>query len=299
MTIRKTLPLLLTLLALLAGCATPLRLPVPPITEATRASSVLVAINQQEIQVDKPDINAGGGLIGALIEGVAESTMDKNRQIAIAPVRDALVDYNFDERFKQALAAKMPSALVRPDARYQVTRNQRDYEDALVNFAGANGIDMSVRYAFESNFRALYVDVLVRFGDVGHVRDKAGNVRPKYTTKAQSRNKVTQAQYRAEFPLSDSSGSYTPNVARWMVDRGAPMRAALEQGIAEVTALIERDLGSPVVYDPKTKKRWLRFFVLGGPFPVKFVPLEASNGRALFVDGPLLLWTSTAEVKAE
>lgn len=284
--------LLIAMTLWLGACASLTRLPTPAVTEESRAALVVISLNQQELEVDKPDVNAGGGLIGALIEAAAESTMDKNRQEAIAPVRDAMIDMQPDALLVAQVRTHLPANLVRPDAEIRVVRNAGALEDALVGLEG-NALVLTTRYAFDSEFRALYVRILAAFGEVGMVRKGKGAAKPLHGSQQQKTGKVVEATYHAQYPLRDYSGGFKANVTRWMDAGGEPIRRALTGGIAEATALVGRDLGTPIVFDAKRNPRKFLAFGYTAPFSVKGALIEESAGRSLLGNGLLLVWTES------
>lgn len=286
-------PVLLIAMTLwLGACASLTRLPTPAVTEESRASLVLVSLNQQELEVDKPDVNAGGGLIGALIEAAAESTMDKNRQEAIAPIRDAMIEMQPDALLVEQVRAHLPTRLVRPDAEIRVVRNAGALEEALVGLDG-NALVLTTRYAFDSEFRALYVRIQAAYGEVGMVRKGKGSAKPLHSTREQKTGKVVEASYHAQYPLRDYTGGFEANVARWMESGGSSIRRALTGGIAEATALVGRDLGSPIVFDAQRDPRKFLGFGYTAPIALKGALIEEKDGRALLGNGLLLVWTET------
>jgi hypothetical protein len=295
---RLRLLALLAMSALLSACASVARLPTPAVSEESRASVVLLSLNQQELEVDKPDVgNAGGGLIGALIEAAAESYMDKNRQAAIAPIRDALVDFNAEPLLLEQVRQNLPANLVRPDAEIRVVRNAAALEDALVALGGANALVLYTRYAFDAEFRAIYVRMHASFGDVGLTRDKKGRAKSRYSSTSQKTGKVVEMTYQSQFPLSDPSGSYTPNIARWMTDAGKPITDAISAAIIEASTLAGRDLAAPLSFDPKGQKSTFVFYGYSAAVALKFVPIESAADRVLLGSGTLLVWTARHGIK--
>lgn len=80
---------------LLVGCASaPINKLETQLAEIDKAQFVVILFEQSEVKVDDADVgNAGGSLIGALIEAGMASAMTKNRQKAIAPLRDTLLEF--------------------------------------------------------------------------------------------------------------------------------------------------------------------------------------------------------------
>lgn len=282
--------LVLIALLTLGACASVERRPAPNVDDANRAALVLVRIPQQEIEVDKPDVgNGGGGLIGALIEGAAEAYMDKNRQTAIAPIRDALIDLNIAERAMDQLRGRISPRLVREDAKMVLVRSEDESNRILLDYNQQNVMLIDLRYSFQQDFRALYVQAWVGFGDYGTILNKKGVAvydgnKSKDATRAWT-------QYQAQFPLSDSSGSYTPNIARWMADGGAPIRKALDQGLIEVTDLITSEFAEHMPVDPAAGKKPYTYYGANASFGGKGSVIVERGDRVLLADRVWLIWT--------
>lgn len=279
--------------ALLSACAMPKRLSPLTLAEDARSREVLVGIQQQEITVDKPDVNAGGGLIGALVEGIAESTMDKNRQEALGPVRDALADYDFDVRFTSAIEGALPAAYFAPAPEITLIRNTDEWLEAHVERNGRTFGSVNVTYAFTSDFEMLYLSAVVRVGDIGLLRDKNGKPKEKYTTDEARAGKLQGMTYHAIFPLDDADG-FKENASRWGADGGRLAREAMDSGIAEIADLVRRDWASPLSFDPSKRQ----VFVLPtGSMLVGMEghPVEVRNNRRLLARGNLLVWTAVDE----
>jgi len=279
--------------ALLSACATPKRLSSLTLADDARSEELLIEIPQQEITVDKPDVNAGGGLVGALIEGIAESTMDKNRQEALGPVRNALADYAFDAKFQSAVTSALPAAYFVGEPETTLIRNTDDWLEAHVERNGRSFGSVSVAYAFAPNFQMLYVRAYVRFGDIGLVRDKNGKPKEKYTSDAERTGKLQAMSYYAMFPLDDP-GKFEDNASRWTADGGRLAREALDAGIAEVADLVQRDFGSPLAVDESNKQNFM-LPTGSAVLSMKGGHVETRNGRRLLAVGSLMAWTSVDE----
>jgi len=272
------------------GCVntTPKRLSTPEVVATSRADTVLVLLVQREVEIDKPDVNGGGGLIGAIIEGIAESTMDKNRQKAIAPIRDALVGLDFENRYIEMLKQTLPSSLVREDANYRVLRDQFAFENALVELKGRNGVAIDARYAFDANFNNLYFLNYLRFGDIGMVLDAKGKPKPKYKSDAQMQGKVTFVAYNSFFPIA-KFGGYEAGAAVWSARAGAPMKDAFAQALKEIGGLIKRDFAIPIAIPADAQKQKVTF---PGGGSLEGSVMETDGNRSLVAIVYQRIWTA-------
>jgi hypothetical protein len=281
--------------ALLSACATPKRPATLTLPEDNRANELLIAIPQQEITVDKPDVNAGGGLLGALVEGIAESTMDKNRQEALAPLRDALADYDFDAKFQSAITGALPAAYFVDAPQTTLIRNTDDWLQAHVERNGRTFGSVNVAYAFAPNFQMLYIRAYLDVGDIGLVLDRNGKPKAKYTSDEARAGKLQGMTYYAMFPL-ENPGSFKENVPRWVADGGRLAREALDAGIAEIADLVRRDFASPLPVNESNKQN---FLVPTGSalLNMKGGLVETRGGRRLLASGSLVAWTAIDEAR--
>lgn len=177
-------------LLVLGACASAERRPAPSVSPENRAGLVLVEISQHEIDVDKPNVgNGGGGLIGALIETAAESYMDKNRQAAIAPIRDALIDVDFAEQALSKLNGRIHAGLVREDAKFQMVRGEPEADRVLLDYNDQNIMLINLRYGFEQDFRAL---LRACVGRIWRLRQRAGQERQPSHERKQGQERSAQ-----------------------------------------------------------------------------------------------------------
>jgi hypothetical protein len=273
----------------LVGCiSAPLRLQTPTLDQRAQAMQLLQQVEQQEILVDKPDVNGGGGILGAIIEGVAESNMDKNRQAALVPIRNALVDFNFEQKFFTAARAAFDERLLSPEAKITTARNIADVQDFLVTRNDGSTVSVNLNYHFQQDFRALSVTTIVRLGDLGLRKNSRGKLEEKYYSDKQRAGKMTYVVYTSNWTLEKSSGSYTPNIERWMANNGEKIKVSLDRSILEITDLIQRDLPNPIAHNPKAKQRKVENFL--PIFQSSGELVERKGDRALIIAGPFLTW---------
>lgn len=238
---------------LLSACATA---PVPRLAvdarEDEKAVAVVLWIEQSEISVDDVNVNAGGGLIGALIEAGIESTMARNRQRALGPLRDALVDFDLETTMTEALRAHWPDALVRDDGRLSVVRNREQWLGVLEGMVPARILLLRARYAFLPDFDIAYVAI---DADLSHY--------PRIPPEPAERNRMSSRERKAAEPTPVHRGRYfsshvrSPlfgpggrekgttdfqvNATRWAEDGALALRHALRLGANEVAGLLQRD----------------------------------------------------------
>ena len=157
---------------LLAGCGTPLpvRESLPLAARDQIASTeTVVPIRQHEIYVFVPPSTAGAtagagfGIVGALVGVAIDASVDSARtskaEAAVKPLRDALVDYNFDATFQDDLKASLPPVeFMHSDEIRVVKEVANDSADlALTNSKDAAVLFVTTDYHLANDGDVLYV----------------------------------------------------------------------------------------------------------------------------------------------
>jgi hypothetical protein len=303
------LGLLLTLAAL-AGCAaTPLKKLEAPLSEAEKAGAVVIFLQQSEVAVDDVDVqNAGGGLIGALIEGAMESTMTRNRQKAIAPLRDALLDYDYERKLIEALQQQMPTSMVTADATFKVVRNEEEWRSHLATVVPATVFLITTRYAFEQDFDIAYVHASADLSRYERVPPDA-RTRRKMSAEQRKANDPTvlhrgsyYSQHVTRDPLAklqriNGLKAYQTEALLWANEGAEPVRQAFSAGLTEVATLIQRD-GNRALPEPADAS--LRVYAAHSrvqPMVIKAKVLEQAPERTLFSHGQNIFWVDNRQIK--
>jgi hypothetical protein len=300
----------LLLLAGLPAVAAPHPKLTKPLDEARKVRHVAVMFEQSEVAVDDVDVNGGatGGLIGALIEVGMESKMTSNRQQAIAPVRDALLDLGFETAFVDALRRHMPDTAVASDADYAVIRNEVEWRDVLRAHRGSTVMLVNARYAFEQNFDIAYVHAFASIVPSAKTLpdeaawDKLSN-RKRRLYLSDPLHVGSYYASHAEHPLFgkrekkvEGEARFETNASRWSRDGGAPARAAFTAAADELAMLVRRDVARELPA-PGPKSRALlpnRFFA---PLARKLARVDQTQGRTLLQDKYDLYWVDATQIK--
>ncbi len=301
----------LSAFALLAGCMpAPLKKLDAPLADAEKADHVVILLTQSEVSVDDADVgNGGGGLLGALIEVAVESAKTKNRQEAIAPLRNALLDYQYEAKLIEAIKAHLPTSMVTADATFKVVHNTDEWRAHLQSVIPANVFLVSTSYAFEQDFDIAYVG--------------AGVALRKFSTmppdEKQWKKMTTKQRKAVEAPLLHQ-GSYTSqhvtrslfvkvkktpgmaryeqNAADWSQNGAEPVRIAFSKALDEIASLIQRDGDRSL--PPTPPKKGTRA-ILANPYMQPNLAntsiIERANGRSLVVIGQNIHWIDDRQVK--
>lgn len=285
----RRISLLILICTLFAGCASPIRRPPLAISSDARASEVLIHIPQQEILVDRPDLPGGGGLLGAIAELGAESSMDQGQQKRLSPIRNSLADYPFDNRLLEALRGAWPEAYFKNNPDVEIFRDEKELNEQLARRNGRNLGGLFVRYSFDAGFRTLYLEAEMTLGDIGMSRNARGEPEFKYSSIQAANARVARSYYYAFFPL-EQPGNSRENALRWSAEGGHLAREALDAGVREIADLIRRDFATPLpIIDPAPRGIW----VDGGIF-TKYINgklVEIRGDRELLANESVLAWT--------
>ena len=243
------------------ACATPTptRVHLAETTRERIASTEVVApIRQNEIIVFVPPSTAGAsagasfGLIGALVGAATDASINAQRTSSaerdVKPLRDALVDFDFDGQFKSDLKGQLAQVgwLKVSDVRVAKELNA----DSLHNAIGASkdpAVLMAVTTYELSNDGSLLTvkvvaDLFPNSEELRALRPGKGNAKMKYAAE--------NALYRNTFiysaavpPAADGVATdRAGNIGRWSANDAAALREALTKGSAELATLLAADI---------------------------------------------------------
>ncbi|MBD8526433.1 hypothetical protein [Pseudomarimonas arenosa] len=308
----KHLLLVLALIAtLLTGCVpAPLIKLESSLSEADKAEHVVIFLAQSEVTVDDANTgNMGGGLIGALIQASVESTMTRNRQEALAPMRDQLLDFQFESRLTAAIQANLPTRLVRADAGVKIIRNEDELRQHLADVVPANVLLVTPRYAFEQNFEIAYVHASVGLWRYEQVPPTAAELRKIKKEERKSRlpallhggSYMSQQVIAAPFEKYEKQPGesiYERHARLWSANGASAVRKAFSNSLDEVAALIQRDAdgGLPAANGAHKVKALLAQPAFG-PLQVKVDLLASNEGRSLVQIGQNTHWIDDRQIK--
>lgn len=149
--------------ALLASCfAASARKPVAPPSPVSPQLDVELVLSQNEVGVEVPatasQVGMQFGLIGALVGTAIQDQQAKNAEARIVPVRNLLVEYDFNQRVESALRDRLASPGLSPDPRLRVS----NAPDSTPEVAGGRPVTAEVlilipRWAMDYDFGALTV----------------------------------------------------------------------------------------------------------------------------------------------
>lgn len=241
----KTL-IAIAVLLLIGGCAATPRAVLDPAERSIPGGrDVLVAVPQGEIQAVVVSATGGQafGLVGALIDVSISQHRANRAELDIKPVRDALIDYDFDRR---ALETTRTTLSRLPWLQVGKVSFSKEFTDGslgafLDKTDAAQVLFAEYNYSLTADFSALQVSVALTI-DATHA--PAGQP-------PASRLKLSNAAYHQEIlyvvPLAHAT-DMPANAARWAADHGALARRGLEQALSKLSEEMCRSLAqSPAV----------------------------------------------------
>ncbi len=303
----RLLCLLLTL-ASTACVGPPTRLD-QSLAATAKADRVFVLLPQSEIDVDDPFVgDSQTGVIGMVVEGVIATTMARNRQKAIAPLRVMLQDLQFEARVVDSLGARLPTQLVRPGAPVVIVRSEAELREQLRSVLPANVLLMSMRYAFEQNFEIAYVHA---HASLSRMNALPMNARERMQLGASERKRrtpvvlhegayasqhVTRSPFEDLDTLPDEAG-YQRAARTWIESDREFLGRVCSDGIDEVVGLIARDAESSLRSLAGDKVRAHLAHPELRPFTFTVSRVESARGRSLLHHSQVIAWVDDRQVR--
>jgi|SRR5579871_472537 len=233
---------------LLAGCANlpSIHQPLPTNARADLTTTdVVLPIKQSEVYVFVPMATggAGFGLIGALVDAGIDSTRTSKAETAVTPLRNAMVDYSFDNALQTELKSSLAEvAWVHPED-FKVVR---DISDEGLGKTLAESKASSVLFVVADYHLSNDGDVLLATFEVALMPN---NDQLKALVPGRRNDKtpvaLINALYRNRFVFEAhvaSTGDRDRNIAEWSANNAAAARAALTMAAKKIAPLMVEDM---------------------------------------------------------
>ena len=220
---------ILVAVVLAAFCSSSFAGQKPPPTPIADHLSVEMLLEQQEIQADSSSsamVGAQFGLIGALISSAVDNAAAKKAQARVAPLRDALVDYPFNERFERAIRSRMPADGISPDP--VVTVLTKPWSAADGDRMPRTALVLTPKYALSFNSSRIYVTVQVAYVTREIRKDKIKARIPSWR------------RYSFEFEIP-ADKDVDANTAKWVAMPQRALKSMLDEAIDNVADMIVFD----------------------------------------------------------
>jgi hypothetical protein len=207
-----------------------------------RESVVVVEQGELHAKIEVSNVSAAtasGGAIGAIIGAIVDTRVNQNRTDAaeegVKPMRDALIDYDFDHRALQATQATLAKMPGFDSAKVAFTKDGS--KDRLLGMLGQSGSSQFLvaryDYSLSPNFSQIVVSLAV-------------DIFPKKTKEGYSSVNTLDALYTERFwcveSLPNAAKDLKQNAQLWDQNGAKPMRDALDAGLSGVESLFVRSM---------------------------------------------------------
>jgi hypothetical protein len=216
-------------------------------------TEVVLPISQHEIYIYAPPstggsaAGAGFGLIGALVGAAIDASVDANRtkeaEAAAKPLRDALVDYNFDQTLKDDVSASLASlGWMKVDSVRVAKELTTANLDGSISGSKDSGVLIAIAdYRIDYDGSALTISLTARYypnSDALRALHKSGSARHP----SDDDNALFKDNLIYSVRLAQATPDRNQNIAVWSANGGAVTRAQINQGLAKLAWMLGTDL---------------------------------------------------------
>jgi hypothetical protein len=230
---------------LVTGCALPPHAALPPgARDQIAGTDVMVPIRQHEIYVYVPPTqNPNGGLIGALVASAIDDVRSGKAETAVKPLRNALVDYDFDGTLKSELqtALAKDTFLGQNNIRIIKEITTESLEQALNGSKAPAVLFVTADYRLSNEGDVL--DVLL-YPQLFGTTDALRTLVPKYNAK--NRMDPANTLYRNvllfQTRIPEDPNGRDAHVQTWSANNGEKARAALKLAENKLAVMLAQDI---------------------------------------------------------
>lgn len=253
------------------GCARlPMTQPVKPeVLTAVQPVEVNVGISQPELYAAFVPSTAGakgaaacaavpgfgillaaacGGAMGA-VDASVNATRAKAAEESVRPLKNEIVDLNFDQLMRESLAQSLGSVPGMQLASVAVTKtvNKDAYEKSFKASTSNAVMFINVDYHMSVDFSTLEISargLIYPRGTTARaaVKQPAALTPAQGETLLEAKNAVYRSSIFYEMKLPAASDDTEKNIAAWKAGNAQMLKAALQDGIAQSGALLASDL---------------------------------------------------------
>ncbi|HEY1267918.1 MAG TPA: hypothetical protein VGH16_11740 [Candidatus Binatia bacterium] len=271
---------------LAAGCAPPIYVPFKvENTPQTLDTRVYVSISQDEINAfvepSNLSVGAGGGLLVALIDAGVNSYRTSRANRLIEPVRKEVGDIDFRGVFlaslEKTLRALPTIQMTKIDSTAKAV-SDKDRDNLRKELPETGLLSISTKYELGADFQSFYITTVVSLW----LRD--------------AKEATYLARYHYYTPPILPSDDREAAANAWAIDHGAPVRAALQEGIAETMKMMRLDFRpSPeVLVAPDSIPKFAAGSILTKASPSDLTFL-AMDGKHYIVRYRGILWSASVD----
>jgi hypothetical protein len=229
---------LVALAFLVSGCATtPNHALAPAARTLDGGREVLVTVAQGEIKtnINKSNVAAagGGGLLLALVDVGIEQHRATVAETAVAPLRNALIGFDFDSEVQSQTKATLNSldwfGAQRFSFAKELTSQSRANDMAHAQTKQVAFFDYD--YGVSIDFDAIELHLTVTVADKQAVaQNEAANKLP------------YQQKHKVVIPLRGAAKDKDENVRHWAADNAALAKRALEDSLRDIQGMVKQGL---------------------------------------------------------
>jgi hypothetical protein len=228
--------------ACLAACATITPEHVPLSAQARGglgSTEIVLPVSQSEIYVDVPASNVsqatGGGLLPALIDAGIDSVRASNAAKAVAPLRNAVVDFSFDDTLTEAFSKTLsaPDGMQVNETHVIKDGTETSLDRELGKAKPGDVMIVTTNYHLANDGGSLWIEAHAALYGVG----QGPTDHPSAPANAIYRNTIW---FTAN--IHGATKNRDENIALWSANHGEAMRADLRRGASEVAQLVAADL---------------------------------------------------------
>jgi len=238
---------------ILAGCGLSACVSLPPAHVAldvkardnVQSTDVIAPVRQGEIYVFVPQTSsAGQGLLGAVIAAGVDGVRTSNAEGAVRPLRDAVVDFDFDGLLRQDLKASMSQVqwLHVGDVRVIKEVATASMDGAIAGSKASAVLMANADYHLSTDGGTLYITIAAR------LFPNSPALTPIKPADAESkpRSDFSNAIYRNVFMfqarIPGATDTRRLNMDIWAANHGELLRATMTKGLSKLTGLIATDI---------------------------------------------------------
>ena len=241
---------------ILTGCALSACVTVPPAHVALDArardniqsADVVAPVRQSEIYVFVPATDpalAGGGLLGALIAVGVDNVRTSHAEDAVKSLRDAVIDYNFDDQLRDDLKASMAKVQWLHVDKVKVIKDvtSAGMDNAITSSTASAVLMANADYHLSTNADTLYIVINANLFPNTAALTPA---KPAADGKPEAKSNLTNALYRNAFMFEvrapGATNNRRQNMDTWSANHGALLRASMTRGAAKLSDMMAADI---------------------------------------------------------
>lgn len=210
------------------------------------STDVVAPVRQGEVYVFVPQASTGGqgGLLGALIVAGVDAVRTSNAEDAVKPLRDAVIDFNFDDVLRQDLKASMSKVQWLNVTEVKVIKDvaTASLDSAITNSKASAVLMVAADYHLSNDGGTFYIAVRANLfpNSLALTPPKAGDANAK--PKSDLSNAIYRNSFLFEAKVPGATDDRHRNMDVWAANHGALLRAATTRGAAKLTELIAADI---------------------------------------------------------